>query len=382
MKKFSNSSEPEFKKGLSEEEINSPEFNPDDFAPAPEQEGSSAVNESLENKRNSLVFAFIATVLALIICFTGWGVSAAFARYESKTLENEILSVFDNCDRIEKYAIDRDGYDVYAVFFKEKMAGYAVMGTTEGFGGDIRFVVAFNSNNMISKIRVIEHNESMGLGSQIAKDSFLSQFKGLLIGNTAAKYDLISGATTSSGAMGSAICEILGLGLSTDSIANQLGYETISEEEIEEEIKKDEDDKKNPTDETDPAETTGKPRPNGPSGGSNVNQGNGDDGMNIDGEDETTVYETETEELDETTDVEDTTDAEETTKTPDTTEKIEETTEAEETTEKVEDTTEAPEETTGPEDTAPEETTGPDTSETTGPSDSNEAVPAGEEKEV
>ena len=96
MKKFSNSNEPEFKKGLSEEEINSPEFNPDDFAPAPEKDRSQAVNEGLENKRNSLVFAFIATVLALIICFTGWGVTAAVSRYEAKALEREVLSVFDN----------------------------------------------------------------------------------------------------------------------------------------------------------------------------------------------------------------------------------------------------------------------------------------------
>lgn len=374
MKKFSNSNEPEFKKGLSEEEINSPEFNPDDFAPAPEKDRSQAVNEGLENKRNSLVFAFIATVLALIICFTGWGVTAAVSRYEAKALEKDVLSVFDNCDRIEAYAIDREGYDVYAVFFKNKMAGYAVMGTTEGFGGEIRFVVAFNSNNMISKIRVLDHNESMGLGSQIAKDTFLSQFKGILIGNTGASYDLVSGATTSSKALGDAILEILGLGLSTDSIAKELGYETISQEEIEEEIKKEEEDK-NPTGETEPAETTGKPRPNGSGGGSNVNQGNGDDGMNIDGEDETTVYETETEEPDETTAE---TEEEETTKAPETTEKVEETTTApEETTEAPEETTTAPEDTTG----APEDTSSPDdttTEETTGAPDT-EAVPANEE---
>ncbi|MBE6587209.1 MAG: FMN-binding protein [Ruminococcaceae bacterium] len=387
MKKFSNSNEPEFRKGLSEEEINSPEFNPDDFAPAPETDGAEGENEGLENKRNSLIFALVATLLAIIVCFAGWGVSASVARYESRVLERHVLSVFDNCDRIELYSADREGYAVYAVFFKDKMAGYAVLGTTEGFGGDIDFVVAFNSNNMISKIRVLDHNESRGLGSKIGTDTFLSQFKGLLIGNVNVKYDLISGATTSSKAMGDAISEILGLGLSTESIANELGYDTISEEEIEEEVKKEEDDKKDPSKETEPAETTGKPRPGvNDHGGANVNTGDGDEDMNIDGEDETTVYETETEEPDETT--ADTTDkADDTTKAPDTSEKVEDTTGPVDS-ETEADTTEPPVTDTEPvEDTTDSETSAPTVEDTTDavvePADSTDAVAArDDDKEV
>lgn len=301
MKRNSNSNESEYKKGLTEEEINSPEFNPDDFAPAPETGHTMSENENLENKRNSLVFGFVAALLALIICFSGWGVGASVDAYNEKIEEKQVLSVFENCDRLEVYSEDIQGYKVYAVFFKDKMAGYCVSGSTDGFGGKIDFLVAFNSDNVISQIKILDHSESMGLGSKITGDGFLSQFNGLLIGNTSVEYDLIAGATTSSQAVGNSIREILGLGLSTNSIANQLGYDTITEEEIQEEIKKEEDGKKDPEDTTGPSETTGTPN-SGVSdhqGGSNINTGDGDIG--VDGEDETTVYESETEKTDDTT---------------------------------------------------------------------------------
>lgn len=359
MKRNSNSNSPEFKRGLTEEEINSPEFNPDDFAPAPEKAGALSTNEQLENKRNALVFAFVAALFALILGLVGWGTSSAVSYYQTHSVEKQVLSMFPNCDRVEEYNTANEDYEVFAVFFKQKMAGYCVKGSAEGFGGTIELFVAFDSDNKIKNIKITDHSESMGLGSKIKGDEFLSQFTGLLVGNVNAEYDLIAGATTSSKAVGEAIKAILDLNLSTNSIAKELGYETITQEEIDEEVKKEEENKKDPSDNNDGSETTDDKGGNVGDfqGGANVNQGDGD--LNMDGEDETTVYETETKKPDD----DETTESE-------TTEEPEETT-------KVEETTEAPEETTGPVDsetaedttvpvedtTAPEETTEADTSE-------------------
>lgn len=382
MKKYSNSKEPEFKRGLTEEEINSPEFNPDDFAPAPEQAMSHNENESLENKQNAIVFALIAAFFALIVGLVGFLVSGTVATYTENKTQKLALEMFSNCDRVEKYDIDSDEFKVYAVFYKQKMAGYCVFTTVDGFGGEIDLVVAFNSDNMISGTKVLSHSESKGLGSKIEKDDFLSQFTGLLIGNSSIKYDLVSGATTSSKAVGDGVSAVLELGLSTESIANELGYETITEAEIEEEVKKEEEEGKDTPDTKDPSETTGNSGPGVGDfqGGANVNDGDGD--MNLDGEDETTVYETETKKPDdeETTEAETTKKEEETTKAPDTTEA--DTTKAPDTTDEV--TTEPPVDTTAPEDTTDAVTDPPvtDTDTTDASGGETEPIPAGNDEEV
>ncbi len=383
MKRNSNSNEPEFKRGLTEDEINSPEFNPDDFAPAPDTEKACRENEALENKRNALVFAFVTAFFAIIIGLCGWASTKSVMAYNEKVFENNVLSMYANCDSMEEYKTDHEGFVVNAVFYKNKMAGYCVSTTVKGFGGDIDMVVAFNSKNEISEIKILDHNESKGLGSKIAGDKFLSQFMGLLIGNSSNEFDMIAGATISSKAVCDAIEEILALGLSTDSIANELGYETISAEEIEKETEKDEDNKdknnnKKPSSSQKPSDTTSD-RNNSGLGGyqGGQNSNNGGDNIGVDGEDVTTVYETETKRPDE----EETTGPEETTKEPEeTTGKPAETTGKPETTsppvdtkpdttvavtteepkDTEQDTTKPPEETTAPPVTEPPATTAPD----------------------
>lgn len=366
MKRNSNSNEPEFKRGLTEDEINSPEFNPDDFAPAPDAEKGRCVNETLENKRNALVFAFVTAFFAIVIGLCGWASTKSVMAYNDKAFENNILSMYSNCDSLEEYKTNHEGYVINAVFYKNKMAGYCVSTTVKGFSGDIDMLVAFNSKNEISEVKILDHNESRGLGSKIEGDKFLSQFIGLLIGKSNNEFDLIAGATTSSKAVADAINEILGLGLSTDSIANELGYETISAEEIKEEAEKEEENKdkdknnnKKPSSQK-PSDTTNDRNNNGLGGyqgGQNSNNGSGNIGA--DGEDVTTVYETETKRPDD----DETTGPEETTKVP------------EDTTGKPEDTTGKAETTVPPADTKPE-TTAPETTEAPKETEAETTIPA------
>ncbi len=388
MKRNSNSNEPQFKRGLTEDEINSPEFNPDDFAPAPDTEKGVRENEALESKRNALVFAFVTAFFAIVIGLSGWASIKSVTAYNDNVFENNILSMYSNCDSLEEYKTEHEGYEINAVFYGNKMAGYCVYTTVEGFGGDIDILVAFNSKNEISNVKILDHNESRGLGSKIEGDKFLSQFIGLLIGSGNNEYDIIAGATASSDAICNAIDEILKLGLSTDSIANELGYETISAEEIEKEAEKNEQDKDKDKDKNNnkkpssqrPSDTTSDRNNNGLGGyqgGQNSNNGSGNIGA--DGEDVTTVYETETKRPDD----DETTGPEETTKAPEeTTAKPAETTGKAETTAPPADTkpdttapdTTAPPVDTAPDTTAPEETTVPPVTDppvTTAPEDTD-----------
>lgn len=377
MKKNNQSKFNENKKLLTEEEINSREFDPEDFAPAPDEVQISEVSENIENRRNTLAFAFLVALFTMIIGFAAWTASFVVTAYEDNLAKKQVLSCYENCDKVIEYDVHNEKYDIYAVFYKDKMAGYCVSDTVDGFGGKITIYVAFNSENKIMNIKIPEHNESVGLGSKIAGKDFLSQFYGVLVGNTKPEYDIIAGATTSSNAVGNCIKEILGLGLSTDSIAKELGHETITEDEIKEEIKKEEENKKPSSDKKDPVVTTDDKNSNlgGYQGGQNSNQGSGN--VNIDGDDITTVYDTETEasESDETTAPDTTKKEEETTKSPETTESpSEDTTTAAEEEITTNDTTVAEDETTVKDS---EDTTASDTTaeETTGPESTEEAVP-------
>ncbi len=341
MKKNNNSYKPEFNVGLTEEEINSPEFNPDDFAPAPDSSSGAdnEENERMINKRNSLVFASVVALLALIISLLGWMTFGAVEKNRHEAFQKEIISCLSNCDRAEKYEHKDSDYDVYALFFRNKIAGYCVHTLFDGYGGNIEMLVAFNSDNLLANIVILDHNESYGLGNKITSKEFLSQFNGLLIGSSEMEYDIISGATVSANAVADEIRKIVELGISTASIARELGYETISAEEIEEEIEKEESQGNNPdgTD-NDTAETTGRPsdpsRPGDHQGGQNVNDG-GDDDMGIESTEGTTVYETESKDPES-----------DTTSEPETTEKVEDTTVADTTDDTTADTSSG-EDTTG-----------------------------------
>ena len=312
MKKNNHSYEPEIRKGLTEEEINSPEFNPDDFAPAPDAAAQINENEKIENKRNSLVFAFVVAFLALIVGLLSWATMGAFEKYSEDSLKSEILSCFSNCDRVEEYAYDSENMDVYAVFFRNKIAGYCIHTSFNGFAGDIEMLIAFDSGNEICKIKVLSHSESKGYGSKIAEDDFLMLFEGALIGDKDFNPNdyMMSGATVSATAVKDEVRRILGLSISTSTIAEYFKVETITAAEIEEEVQKEEAEKQDPEQtQKVPTETTGPSDISGPDeylGGSNINNGDGD--MSVDGTDVTTVYDTETEEPNE----EETTEKEET----------------------------------------------------------------------
>lgn len=289
---------------LTEEDINSPEFDPEEFAPAPGQNIAAGV----PNMKNSLFLVILCAACALILAVTN--VFTVFAAEKGiKDLRREaVLNLFPDCDRAELYDTV-EGCPVYVVYYKGKLAGYAVYVTEDGYIGPIEMLVAMDSDNKVSQVKIVSHSESEGLGSKICKNKFLEQFVGMPDEEIDA--DLISGATVSSRAVENGVKRVLDLGLDFLAIAEDLDVETISAAEIEDDVQKENKPGSDTTsdDTTRPAVTT---RPGDDTvfggdnvGGSNSNAGGGDASAN--GVDGTTVYETETEKPDETT-AEETTD--------------------------------------------------------------------------
>ena len=298
--KYNENSPEERKSGLTEEEINSPEFNPEEFAPAPEKN----ILPSGEKKYSSVLFGAICAVFAVILALVG-AFSTFDAAKSEKAREDLVLSNFKYCTKAV-FVKSTDGCDVYAVYYKEKVAGVGVYRTVKGFAGNIEILVSMGGANEITDVSVICENESAGLGDKIRDEEFLEQFNGLTAYDEKTQIDLVSRATASSDAVVGGVKFILESGINTFSVAKELKAETITAEEIAKDVNNNGSDAEETT--GDAEETTGKenggftvPDFDDSDGreldgqGGNGNSNNGGGNMSVDGEDVTTVYETESE---------------------------------------------------------------------------------------
>lgn len=76
---------------------------------------------------------------------------------------------------------------------------YVVVAQSKGYGGQVPLAVAFGRKGTVLGITVMANDETPGLGTKIAQDAYIGQYRGLAAEPlTADDVDLISGATISS----------------------------------------------------------------------------------------------------------------------------------------------------------------------------------------
>ena len=73
--------------------------------------------------------------------------------------------------------------------------GYVFINSAKGYGGDVTAIVGVSADGKITGVSVTAADETPGLGANVSKDKFTSQFVGK---DTADGYDAVSGATYSS----------------------------------------------------------------------------------------------------------------------------------------------------------------------------------------
>jgi electron transport complex protein RnfG len=107
-----------------------------------------------------------------------------------------------------------DGIEYFEAYKTGTLAGYCLKVIGMGYGGYIRMLVGINTDGIIHGVRVLEHQETPGLGSQINEVRpgdktpwFLQQFSGkdAKIVEIHKDIDAITGATISSKAVTDAI---------------------------------------------------------------------------------------------------------------------------------------------------------------------------------
>ncbi len=79
------------------------------------------------------------------------------------------------------------------------LLAYVIVAQSKGYGGDVPIAVAFDPAGVVLSITAMPNSETPGLGTNIAKESYIGQYVGMTARQTSAdEIDLISGATISS----------------------------------------------------------------------------------------------------------------------------------------------------------------------------------------
>lgn len=163
-----------------------------------------------------------AIILLVVAALAGFLLAQVYALTlprieEQKRLETESLyrALFPEAAKFEP---DKIGdLQATAVFDQSgQKIGLVVEKRVTGYGGEMLLAVGVSPEGNISGVKILQHNETPGLGAKVAREGFLKQFQHLkynevYLKNTApeGKIDAISGATISSRAVTDGVRKVL-----------------------------------------------------------------------------------------------------------------------------------------------------------------------------
>lgn len=152
----------------------------------------------------------IALVLVVICFISAASLTATHDLTWEKIEEAERARINEALSEVFPFAnfVERDGYHVAEK--DNQILGYAAIAEGRGFGGRIKLVVGIDNENRVERVVVISHTETPGLGSRIAEEGFLGQFKKKDLGDLklmvdGGEIDAVTGATISSRAVTDAV---------------------------------------------------------------------------------------------------------------------------------------------------------------------------------
>lgn len=153
----------------------------------------------MNSKRLERLLAFAAVFLVVIAWFIG------FSRSETD-LEPLLRNAFPQADHIEQ--IQGDVYSAWDNQNKDNLLGYVSPGTANGYGGELRVVVAVSTEGTVLGVTVIEHKETFSFFRHVLRSRLIDR---LIDKSYADRFvpgqdvDVITGATYSTRAVAEAV---------------------------------------------------------------------------------------------------------------------------------------------------------------------------------
>ncbi len=174
-----------------------------------------------ENLRLGFTLLMICLVAGLALAFAN-NATADIIAQNSKLNKADLSELLPGADNIKEISGAVEGTiikEAFEAYSGDALAGYVIKVSPKGFKGDIDLMLAINTDDVITGIKVVAHTETPGLGAKIDLPEYKEKFKSLSIENelksvkTAKAADneveAISGATVTSNAVVSGINEAI-----------------------------------------------------------------------------------------------------------------------------------------------------------------------------
>lgn len=157
--------------------------------------------------KKGLILGIISFVAAVLLSLTYILTKPIIAQQELRSERENISAFLPHLDKIEK--VEDGGKIYYKCYEQGRLIGYGLIVFATGYSSEIKAMVIIDKEKTIKGIKILEQQETPGLGSKIAEDCFAEQFKNkkaeeLILGE---KIEAISGATISSKAVVEAVKE-------------------------------------------------------------------------------------------------------------------------------------------------------------------------------
>jgi electron transport complex protein RnfG len=156
-----------------------------------------------------MVFALIS---ALALALTNALTKEPIARQERLIADGARAQLFPEADAFEKLEAEipaeyADLDEVHAAKQDGAILGYTFLLSPYGYKGDIIMTLGIDASGAIGALYINSLAETAGLGSRVADEAFLSQFRGVAANADAIQggVDAITGATVSSKAVITAV---------------------------------------------------------------------------------------------------------------------------------------------------------------------------------
>jgi len=162
----------------------------------------------------ALVLALVCVIAAVSLAAVNEVTQKEILRRSQEELKEALRAVFPGADAFQVMQLslpketeskDFSILELYQAFSGDKEIGYVFKVASSGYGGPIVMLIGVSTkDNKITGIQILEHQETPGLGSNVAEPEFLGQFIGKSITDPfKLNQDVkaITGATISSRAM-------------------------------------------------------------------------------------------------------------------------------------------------------------------------------------
>ncbi len=176
-------------------------------------------------------FFQLAGILTLISALAGWALSYTYTltkpTIEANRLQKKIemiahvLPPFDNRpeqDLIQITNAKGEPEDFYVGRREGKLTGVAFRSTAKGYGGNISMMIGVTPEGKIYGMKILEQNETPGLGNKISQEKYTSQYLNKELESSrwdvkkmGGDFDQITAATVSSRAVARGVKEGLTL---------------------------------------------------------------------------------------------------------------------------------------------------------------------------